>query len=308
MASLVLSTAGGAVGGALFGTVGAMAGRLAGAVAGSLIDQSLFGSSGTQQTREGPRLRDLDVMVSTEGAPIPRVYGRARITGEVIWATALQEAIETHKETTGGGGGGKGGGGGGGASQPVTTKTTTYSYYANIAVGLCEGPIGHVARVFADGKLIFFCPDVNNQRGRHDYNLAPSELEWLSGALQSPLPTMIFSHVPLLAGPLFGNYYFEGKRGRAEFLNAADARTMISDSNAILSLSGHVHWNTWHCVDGIHYVTLQSLTESFTTHPLPAGAYTVLEIGEDISIDVGGLDRMQLSLRPRRSQRQWLKR
>lgn len=154
MASLVLSTAGGAVGGALFGTVGAMAGRLAGAVAGSLIDQSLFGSSGTQQTREGPRLRDLDVMVSTEGAPIPRVYGRARITGEVIWATALQEAIETHKETTGGGGGGKGGGGGGGASQPVTTKTTTYSYYANIAVGLCEGPIGHVARVFADGKLL----------------------------------------------------------------------------------------------------------------------------------------------------------
>ncbi|ARQ00958.1 baseplate multidomain protein megatron [Pseudorhodoplanes sinuspersici] len=152
MASLVLSTAGGAAGGALFGTVGAMAGRLAGAVAGSLIDQSLFGSSGTQQTREGPRLRDLDVMVSTEGAPIQRVYGRARIAGQVIWATALQEAIDTRTETTGGGGGK--GGGGSAASQPVTTKTTTYSYYANIAVGLCEGPIGHVARVFADGKLL----------------------------------------------------------------------------------------------------------------------------------------------------------
>lgn len=173
---------------------------------------------------------------------------------------------------------------------------------------LLETEIGSKVMEIGGYRLIFFCPDVNNQRGRHDYNLAPSELEWLSGALQSPLPTMIFSHVPLLAGPLFGNYYFEGKRGRAEFLNAADARTMISDSNAILSLSGHVHWNTWHCVDGIHYVTLQSLTESFTTHPLPAGAYTVLEIGEDISIDVGGLDRMQLSLRPRRSQRQWLKR
>ena len=164
MASLVLSTAGGAVGGALFGTVGAMAGRMVGAVAGSFIDQSLFSSSssGTQQTREGPRLRDLDVMVSTEGAPIPRVYGRARIAGQVIWATALQEQITTRTETTGGGGGGgggggKGGGGGGGggaASQPVTTTTTTYSYYANLAVGLCEGPIGHVARVFADGKLL----------------------------------------------------------------------------------------------------------------------------------------------------------
>ena len=151
MASLVLSTAGGAAGGALFGTVGAMAGRLAGAMAGSLIDQSLFAGSGTQQTREGPRLRDLDVMVSTEGAPIPRVYGRARIAGEVIWATALQESIDKRTETTGGGGKGVGGGA---ASQPVTTTTKTYSYYANIAVGLCEGPIGHVARVFADGKLL----------------------------------------------------------------------------------------------------------------------------------------------------------
>ena len=109
MASLVLSTAGGAVGGALFGTVGAMAGRMVGAVAGSFIDQSLFSSSsGTQQTREGPRLRDLDVMVSTEGAPIPRVYGRARIAGQVIWATALDEQITTRTETTGGGGGGAG--------------------------------------------------------------------------------------------------------------------------------------------------------------------------------------------------------
>ncbi len=153
MASLVLSTAGGAVGGAMFGTVGAMAGRLAGAMAGSLIDQSLFGSGGTQQTREGPRLRDLDVMVSTEGAPIPRVYGRARIAGEVIWATALDEQITTRTETGGGTGGGKGGGGGAG-SPPATTKTTSYSYFANIAVGLCEGPIGHVARVFADGKML----------------------------------------------------------------------------------------------------------------------------------------------------------
>lgn len=154
MASLVLSTAGGALGGALFGPIGAMTGRLAGAVAGSMIDRSFTSRSGTQQTREGPRLRDLDVMVSSEGAPIPRVYGRVRIAGEVIWATALQEQIETRKETSGGGGGGGKGGGGSAASQPTTTKITTYSYYANFAVGLCEGPIGGVARIYADGKLL----------------------------------------------------------------------------------------------------------------------------------------------------------
>ncbi len=154
-------------------------------------------------------------------------------------------------------------------------------------------------------RLIFFCPNVNNQRGLHDYNLASFELEWLEAALQTDLPTVIFSHVPLLAGPLFGNYYFEGKRGRAEYLNAADARAMIAGSNTILAVAGHVHWNTWHSVDGVHYVTVQSLTESFTTHPFPAGAFTVLEIGEDIDIDVRGLDPMKLRLPLRKGDRRW---
>jgi len=154
-------------------------------------------------------------------------------------------------------------------------------------------------------RLIFFCPNVDNQRGLHDYALAPAELEWLGDALQTQLPTIIFSHVPLLAGPLFGNYYFEGKRGRAEYLNAADARAMIARSNTILAVSGHVHWNTWHSVDGVHYVTVQSLTESFTTHPYPAGASTVVEIGEDIVIDVRGLDPMTLRLPLRKADRRW---
>ncbi len=149
MAALLLSAAGAAAGGVL-GPAGAIAGRLVGAVAGHAIDRALFGGGATHRTRhvEGPRLADLDVMASTEGAPVPRAYGRVRIAGELIWATELEEQVATRTETTGGGGG-KGGGGG----QPsVTTTTTTYAYFANLAVGLCEGPIGRVARVWADGK------------------------------------------------------------------------------------------------------------------------------------------------------------
>ena len=48
---------------------------------------------------KGPRLSDLDVMASTEGAPIPRVYGRARLAGQVIWATKLEEVVTTRTET-----------------------------------------------------------------------------------------------------------------------------------------------------------------------------------------------------------------
>ena len=111
MAALVLSAAGAAIGGSVFGPVGAIAGRIAGAIGGNLIDQALFGSVvdrslfAKNSSVQGPRLADLDVMASTEGAPIPRVYGRVRISGQVIWATRLEEAISTRNETTGGKGG-----------------------------------------------------------------------------------------------------------------------------------------------------------------------------------------------------------
>ena len=141
MAALLLSVAGAAAGGAVFGPIGAIAGRVVGALAGNMIDNSLL-NRGVSRSVDGPRLADLDVMASTEGAPIPRLYGRARLSGEVIWATQLQEVVSTRTDS----GGGKGGGSGG------SVTTTTYSYFANFAVGLCEGPIGAVMRVWADGK------------------------------------------------------------------------------------------------------------------------------------------------------------
>ncbi|ACI93699.1 gene transfer agent [Afipia carboxidovorans OM5] len=143
MAALVLSVAGGAAG-AVFGPAGAIAGRIAGALAGNMIDRAMFGSTARSVT--GPRLADLDVMASTEGAPIARLYGRARLSGQVIWATRLEEVVSTSTQSSGG----KGGLGG----ATVTTTTTTYSYFANFAVGLCEGEIGNIGRIWADGELL----------------------------------------------------------------------------------------------------------------------------------------------------------
>jgi hypothetical protein len=140
MAALLLSVAGAAAGSAVFGPVGAIAGRIVGAVAGSLIDHALLGGTGARPV-EGPRLSDLDVMTSTEGAPIPRVYGRVRLSGQMIWATKLEEVVSTRTDSQGGKGGAK-----------ASATTTTYSYFANFAVGLCEGAIGQVLRVWADGK------------------------------------------------------------------------------------------------------------------------------------------------------------
>ena len=143
MATIVLQTVGSVVGGMIGGPVGAMAGRALGALAGAAIDNALLGGDATRHV-EGPRLKDIDGLTSTEGAPIPRVYGRARIGGQLIWATRLEEAVNTDVDRSSQGGKGMGGG--------PKTVTTTYSYFANLAVGLCEGRIAFIRRVWADGR------------------------------------------------------------------------------------------------------------------------------------------------------------
>ncbi|MCJ2135355.1 glycoside hydrolase/phage tail family protein [Methylobacterium sp. J-026] len=145
MATLILSSAGAAVGTALGGPIGAVVGRTLGAVAGSALGGALFGSGRHTRFVEGPRLADVAGLTSTEGDPIPRVYGRARIGGTLIWATRPLEVANTTVARAGAPAKGLGG---------QRTVTTRYAYFANLAVGLCEGEIAYVRRIWADGKEI----------------------------------------------------------------------------------------------------------------------------------------------------------
>ncbi len=142
MATLVLQAAGQAVGTYLGGPLGGAVGRAVGAFAGQAIDQKLFGPGAREV--DGPRVSDLQVQASSEGAPIPQIFGRGRLAGQIIWATNFEEEISTRTQKAGGKG----------ASGGSKTKITEYSYFANFAVGLCEGPITRIGRIWADGKLL----------------------------------------------------------------------------------------------------------------------------------------------------------
>ncbi len=132
MATLLFQAAGAAVGG-IFGPLGAVLGRAAGALAGNALDRALL--SGTR-TVSGARLSTARLPGASEGTAIPRVYGTTRIGGTLIWATRFEEEAVTERT------GGKAGG----------TRVKTYRYFASIAVGLCEGPVAGVRRVWADGQ------------------------------------------------------------------------------------------------------------------------------------------------------------
>jgi calcineurin-like phosphoesterase family protein len=125
------------------------------------------------------------------------------------------------------------------------------------------------------------------------FSLAPGDLDWLRADLAATeLPSVIFTHVPLDNGSMKGNFYFEkawAHHGAYPETEGEAIRDVIERSGkVILCVNGHAHWNAYHGIDGTHYVTIPSLTESFTTWPHPNEAFASLRIGETIEIEVFG--------------------
>lgn len=110
-------------------------------VATSAISSTLFASGGSRK-REGARLEELSVQTSTYGEFIPIVYGRARIAGNVIWARPMKEVASTTTTSQGKGGGG------------ASASSTEYSYFATLAIAICEGVVDSLERVWADAKQL----------------------------------------------------------------------------------------------------------------------------------------------------------
>lgn len=132
MATLLLTTAVSSLG--LTG-IPALAATLAATVAGSVIDSAIFGATvpGT-----GARLTELNVMTSSEGTAVKRLYGRGRLGGNLIWADDFTEHVA-------GSSGGKGG----------SSGPTEYSYTVSFAVAFCEGNSRTtLGRVWADSRPI----------------------------------------------------------------------------------------------------------------------------------------------------------
>jgi hypothetical protein len=118
VASSGLATATGVTAAAAGGSIGASFVQAGiGAVSvilGSYIDNLLFGGI-RDRTHEGPRLTELKITGSTEGAPILEVFGNVRVAGQLIWATRHNQ-IET-------------------PDLPIKIK-----YTISLAIAICKGP------------------------------------------------------------------------------------------------------------------------------------------------------------------------
>ena len=157
MTTMILQAVGSTLASGVSGFTGGSTDLLGGSV--STLMSGMTPDRQVTHRHDGAHLSDMPSLLSTEGAPIPRLYGRARLGGTLIWATRFREVITqtTTETTTGGSRGGLGGKGGTRRSAATTTTTTiatVYSYYGNFAIAVCEGPVGFVRRIWADGQLL----------------------------------------------------------------------------------------------------------------------------------------------------------
>ncbi len=218
MAQVVFSTIGSAIGShllpqgvSLLGqqVAGAAIGRAVGSLAGAWVDASLAGPI------EGPRVEELHVMGAREGAGIPAVYGRARVGGQVIWASRFREQKTSERA------GGKGG-----------PRVTDYSYSVSFAVALGEGEVRKIGRVWANGEAFDLSGAVwRLYHGTDDQQPDPL-IEMIEGSAPAYRGTayIVFEDLPLGA---FGNRLpqlsFEVERAPQEgVLSLADAVSAVN--------------------------------------------------------------------------------
>lgn len=99
----------------------------------------LFGGSQTIATSETP-LAGFNVQSSVYGKPVPLLYGRNRLAGNLIDYDDFKAIPHTTSSSSSGG---KGGGG-------VTSTNTSYTYQTSFLLGLCEGPVQSINAFWLD--------------------------------------------------------------------------------------------------------------------------------------------------------------
>lgn len=129
------ATAGAVIGFVVGGPAGAFYGFQVGLLAGSVLFPTQLDGV------HGPRLEDVERAAADPGDPIPIVYGTACVSGFRLYLCDQVTEVATTEEV-----GGKG---------PPSQEVTTYSYFQTLALGLCEGPIQGIGRIWENGELVY---------------------------------------------------------------------------------------------------------------------------------------------------------
>jgi hypothetical protein len=131
------------------------------------------------------------------------------------------------------------------------------------------------------------------ERKDRDVRLPEAQLAWLEADLaQTALPCVVCIHHPLSDMDLTGNRWFEKAPHICRVANRREVRALLEQSGKVRAVfNGHAHWNHLDVVNGIPYVTLQSLIENVDDDApgRAAAAHAVVDVSaKRLVIDVFG--------------------
>ena len=145
MLGQIFSALGNLVGGRLGGGILSTIGRFTGKFLGNYLEEQLFNEDEdlNEYYKENSRLNDLSTAPSRYGTPIPLVFGYAKINGKIIWSCDLEEVLNASSEVLYNN-----------QEQEKGIKyINQYIYFATFAIGLCQGEITDIGRVWINNEL-----------------------------------------------------------------------------------------------------------------------------------------------------------
>lgn len=126
--------------------------KSAGKLAGNLITNNIFGG---KHLISGKKLNGIHVQKARQGEVIPNVYGSIQVAGNIIWASDVNEYINTKK------------------TKITNDKLSEYTYTISLAIGICEGEISSINRIWADDVLITDKKNIRIYKGTKDQKPDP---------------------------------------------------------------------------------------------------------------------------------------
>jgi hypothetical protein len=133
----------------------------------------------------------------------------------------------------------------------------------------------------------------SHERKDRDITLGDEQLAWLADDLgRTSLPVVVVVHHSAADQNLRGNRWFEGHPDICLIAERQQLRELLhGHGHVVLVLNGHLHWNHLDVIDGVPYVTLQSLIENVEDDApgVPAAAHAVVRVDRStVHVEVHG--------------------
>jgi Icc protein len=134
--------------------------------------------------------------------------------------------------------------------------------------------------------------------------LPDDQLEWVARDLErASRPAIVLMHHTASEMDVTGNHWFEHQPQICRIAERRKLRAVFEASGKVIAVfNGHVHWNHFDLINGIPYVTVQSLIENLDDDApgRAAAAHAVCDLDEHrLIVRVAGLEpaRYQIELR-----------